>query len=141
MEKTYEDLIRLRTFRERFEYLKLEGIVGEQTFGRARSLNQVFYQSPRWRSTRDKVIIRDRACDLAVTGREIRKYLVVHHINPVTEAQIRRDDPCLYDPNNLVCVSSATHNAIHYGDFSLIYAPTYKERKPGDTTPWKKGGE
>ena len=141
MEKTYEALSRLETFRERFEYLKLEGIVGEQTFGRARPLNQLFYRSRRWLDVRDKVILRDGACDLGVPGREIRKYLVVHHINPVTETQIRNDSPVLYDMNNLICVSSATHNAIHYGDFSLVDQPLYKERKPNDTCPWKKGGE
>ncbi len=140
MEKTYADLSELRTFRERFEYLKLEGVVGEQTFGRARSLNQLFYRSPRWRKVRDQVILRDGACDLGIPGREIRKYLVVHHINPVTEAQIRRDDPVLYELENLICVSSATHNALHYGDFSLIDQPLYRERKPNDTCPWKKGG-
>lgn len=140
MEKTYADLSELRTFRERFEYLKLEGVVGEQTFGRARSLNQLFYRSPRWRKVRDQVILRDGACDLGIPGREIRKYLVVHHINPVTEAQIRRDDPVLYELENLICVSSATHNALHYGDFSLIDQPLYRERKPNDTCPWKKRG-
>lgn len=140
MEKTYADLSELRTFRERFEYLKLEGVVGEQTFGRARSLNQLFYRSPRWRKVRDQVILRDGACDLGIPGREIRKYLVVHHINPVTEAQIIRDDPVLYELENLICVSSATHNALHYGDFSLIDQPLYRERKPNDTCPWKKGG-
>ena len=137
--KTYSELAKLKTFRERFEYLKLEGVVGEQTFGRSRSLNQEFYRSPKWRKVRDRVIIRDQGCDLGVPGHELRKYIIVHHINPVTEDQIIRDDPCLYDMENLVCTRRLTHNAIHYGEDYAIFEGGVIERSPNDTCPWKGG--
>ena len=136
--KSYSELSKLKTFEERFEYLKLDGIVGEQTFGRARSLNQEFYKSQRWRKVRDQVIIRDGANDLGVPGHELRRYIIVHHINPVTEEQILRDDPILYDPENLICVRRMTHNAIHYGE-DLIHEDLPRERTPNDTCPWKGG--
>lgn len=137
--KTYSECILLPTYRERFEYLKLTGIVGEQTFGRMRPMNQKFYQSPEWHKVRAECIIRDNSCDLAMDGYYIRRYVIVHHINPVTERQIRERDPILWDPENLICVHSRTHNAIHYGDFSLIDAPAFSERRPNDTCPWKGG--
>lgn len=139
MTRTYSECISYLTYRERFEYLKLEGTVGEETFGRARSLNQELYRSAEWLKARDRAIIRDSGCDLAMPGYEIRRYLIVHHINPVTEEQIRKVDPCLFDLENLICVHRRTHNAIHYGDFSLIDAPPVRERKPFDTCPWKGG--
>ena len=139
MTKTYSECIAFPTYRERFDYLKLQGTVGEQTFGRARSLNQLFYRSQKWLEVRDRVIIRDCGRDLAMPGYEIRKYIIVHHINPVTEIEIREDRACLYDLENLICVHRRTHNAIHYGDFSLIDAPPARERKPFDTCPWKGG--
>lgn len=130
--------MRLSSFKERFDYLKLEGAVGEETFGRARSLNQEFYKSARWRRVRNEVIARDMGRDLAIEGREIQRYVLVHHINPVTEQEILRDDPCLYDPENLICVSRLTHNAIHYGDAQLL-EPLPDGRSAGDTCPWKGG--
>lgn len=136
--KSYSELTKLQTFRERFEYLKLEGEVGEQTFGRARTLNQAFYRSPKWRKVRDQVIIRDGANDLGVPGHALRKYIIVHHINPVTEEQILNDDPCLYDPENLICTRQMTHNAIHYGE-DIVDNDAIGERKPNDTCPWKGG--
>lgn len=140
--KTYSELSKLQTFEERFEYLKLHGQVGEETFGRSRSLNQEFYRSQRWKSVRDRVIIRDGASDLGVPGHEIRKYIIVHHINPVTEEQILSDDPILYDPENLICVRQLTHNAIHYGEsYDEALMAVAMDRSPNDTCPWKKGGK
>lgn len=136
--KSYSELSKLKTFRERFEYLRLEGKVGEQTFGRARSLNQAFYRSAKWRRVRDQVIIRDGANDLGMPGHELRKYIIVHHINPVTEEQILNDDPCLYDMENLICTRQMTHNAIHYGE-DVFADDAIGERRPNDTCPWKGG--
>jgi len=137
MIKTYKQLSRLLTFEERFAYLKLSGgIVGESTFGFDRYVNQVLYHSGEWQRTRDIMIIRDEANDLGIDGREIKNGVIVHHINPITMANIENGDDCVYDPDNLICTSHNTHNAIHYGDASrLIILP--RDRKKGDTTPWR----
>lgn len=137
--KTYSECISFPTFMERFDYLKLQGLVGEETFGRARILNQEFYHSPEWRRARDEAVIRDASCDLAVDGLYVRRYLIVHHINPVTEAQIIARDPCLWDLENLICVHRRTHNAIHYGDARLLHTDVVQERSKNDTCPWKGG--
>lgn len=137
MWKTYNTMRRLRTFEERFDYLKLQGLVGAETFGRNRYLNQAFYQSPKWKKTRREVIIRDNGCDLGVDEYEILDEIIVHHLNPITEEDLLCDTPALYDLNNLVCVSHSTHNALHYGDASLI-PKLPVERTPNDTCPWKK---
>lgn len=137
--KSYSEMARLRTFEERFEYLKLDGKVGEETFGASRGVNQSFYRSPKWRDARRLVIIRDDGCDLGVPGHQIPRYICVHHINPVTQDQIRRDDPALYDPENLVSVGSMTHKGLHYGDIAIADPSTeLVERKPNDTCPWKE---
>lgn len=134
--KTYSELCSLNSFEERFRYLKLNGIVGKETFGRNRYLNQYLYQrSVKWKSARDIVIIRDNACDLGLTGYEVVGQLIVHHINPVTIEDIEDDNDCLYDPNNLICTSFRTHNAIHYGDAKLL-SLDFKERRQGDTKLW-----
>lgn len=135
--RTYSELILLPTFEERFKYLKLDGIVGEQTFGFDRYLNQMFYQRDRdWLAIRDHVIIRDNGCDLGIEGREIRSKIIVHHMNPVMEEDILRRSKYLLDPEYLICVLPSTHNAIHYGDEnSLIKDPII--RKPNDTCPWR----
>lgn len=134
--KRYSELVRLETFKERFDYLKLDGSVGEPTFGFDRYLNQEFYCSKEWKETRRKVIIRDNGCDLAFDDHVIGKYIVIHHLNPITMEQIENRDPVIFDPENLVCVSRNTHNAIHYGDWDLI-PKGLVERKPNDTCPWK----
>lgn len=134
--KSYSELIALPTFIKRYRYLKLGGRVGEETFGFDRWLNQKLYKDPEWLRTRDKVIIRDNGCDLGMEGHEIYGKILVHHINPITKEDILRRDPCLFDPENLICTIKNTHDAIHYGDESLlIIAPTIRTRN--DTCPWK----
>ena len=138
MTKCYSELILLPTFEERFEYLKLSGAVGAETFGRDRWINQVFYHSPEWRTFRNKIIIRDNGCDLGVDGYEIKtkSMLSIHHINPVSKWQILERDPCLLDPENVITVAEyPTHKAIHYGDSDLLLI--VKERTPNDTCLWK----
>ena len=121
---------------ERFEYLKESGAVGSETFGFDRYANQALYNSREWKRVRDKVVIRDGACDLGIEGREIPKNVLVHHLNSVTMEQIINRDPIIFDSDNLITVSHRTHNAIHYGDKDqLLQGPV--ERKQGDTCPWK----
>lgn len=136
MWKTYKAMRMLRTFEERFDYLKLQGLVGAETFGSNRYLNQVFYRSPKWKKARREAIIRDNGCDLGMEGHEIMDEIIVHHLNPITEEDLLGDTPTLYDLNNLVCVSHSTHNALHYGDASLL-PKLPVERTPNDTCPWK----
>ena len=133
---SYSDLITLPTFTERYRYLKQSGIVAEETFGGHRYLNQSYYKSPEWRRVRNEVIIRDKGCDLGVEGYEIADRIYVHHINPITEDDILDRSPALFDPENLICVSFNTHQAIHYGDESLLPIISFNERTPGDTKLW-----
>ena len=134
--RTYSELITFPTFKERFNYLKLSGLVGESTFGFDRYLNQMFYRSQRWKEIRDFVIIRDNGCDLGVEGYEIHSRIVIHHMNPITIEDIRKESEFLLDPEFLICTIHNTHNAIHYGDENLlIKAPI--ERIKNDTCPWK----
>ena len=136
--RTYSDLIQLQTFDERFEYAKLAGKVGIDTFGSQRYLNQFLYHNNKeWRRVRDKVIMRDNGCDLAVDGHDILyEKIIVHHLNPITIEDIQKERDWILDPEFLVCVTHRTHNAIHYGDDRLIRFP--KERTPNDTCPWKQ---
>lgn len=134
--KSYSKLKRLKTLEERFEYLRLSGRVGDSTFGYDRQLNQLLYSSPRWKRTRDEVIIRDNGCDLGVEGYEIYGRILVHHINPITIEDIENDNDAIYDLNNLISTSHNTHNAIHYSDSSLLPKPLIERRK-NDTCPWK----
>lgn len=134
--KTYSELIRFPTFKERFEYLKLRGSVGKDTFGHDRYLNQVFYTSKEWRRLRDEIIIRDNGCDLGIDGREIRGKIYIHHLNPLGENDILDRSEYLMSPEYLICVSFETHNAIHYGDINLLPRDPI-ERKPNDTCPWR----
>jgi len=138
--RTYSELVKLPTFEERYEYLKLNGEVGVDTFGFERWLNQVFYADPAWKSVRSKVIVRDNACDLGIQDRAIGGTIYVHHINPIVREDIVNRNPILLDPENLICVSLTTHNAIHYGDDSLLIK-TPKERTVNDTCPWKNRKE
>lgn len=137
MGKSYKELCHFSSFEDRFEYLKLVGKVGEETFGRARKLNQIFYTSPRWLKVRDQVLLRDNGCDLGVPGYETGKHAIVHHITPITEEDILEDRDCLYDPDNLITTTLDTHNAIHYGDARLAMLEFQSERRPNDTCPWK----
>lgn len=136
--KTYSELSELPTFHDRFEYLKLDGVVGEETFGRSRFLNQALYTSKAWRDFRDRIIIRDCGCDLGVPGYDISKYAIIHHINPLTKWEIENVADSLMDPENVITVSRRTHNAIHYGDDLMLRSDFNVERRPGDTCPWKE---
>lgn len=138
MNRTYSELITLPTFEERFKYLQLNGAVGRDTFGFNRYLNQYIYQrSQRWKSVRDKVIIRDNGCDLGVEGYSIYGRIIIHHMNPISVEDILSDRDWIFDPEFLICVSHRTHNAIHYGDESLLpQAPI--ERTKNDTCPWRR---
>ena len=135
--RTYSELSTLPTFEERYRYLRLGGRVGEETFGFDRYLNQVFYKSAEWRKLRNEIILRDSGCDLGMIDREIGGLIYVHHMNPITEEDIVKRSEFLLNPEFLICVSKGTHDAIHYGDETLlITAPI--ERKPNDTCPWRQ---
>lgn len=138
MIKCYSDLIKLPTFEERFRYLMLYGRVGEDTFGYDRYLNQLVYKNYKWRKLRDQIIIRDNACDLGVDGYYIQNGLYVHHMNPISKKDIEDNTEFMWNPEYLICVSFATHNAIHYGDLSFLERNKLVERRPGDTIPWEK---
>lgn len=136
--KTYSELITLPTFIERYNYLKLGGRVGADTFGFDRHLNQTMYQrSPKWKDARDIVIIRDNGCDLGIEGHEIYGKIIVHHMNPITLDDILNDRDWIYDPEFLISTVHNTHNAIHYGDENLLMtAPIVRTKN--DTCPWKR---
>lgn len=135
--RTYSELLTLPTFEERFRYLKLDGKIGEETFGFKRWINQEFYHSNEWISFRNSIIVRDNGCDLGLPGFEINGSVLIHHLNPISYDDIIRLDSCVFDPENVICTKLHTHNAIHYGDEGLlITAP--KERSRNDTCPWKQ---
>ena len=134
--KSYRNLILLPTIQDRFEYLKIKGTVGEPTFGFDRILNQGFYQSREWRQLRMKVIARDEGCDLGVLDYPIGGKILIHHINPITAEDIECSSDLLFDMDNLICVSESTHNAIHFGDETLLPADPII-RTPNDTCPWR----
>lgn len=136
--KTYSELISLPTFEERYRYLRLTGRVGEDTFGFDRYLNQIFYRSAEWKRIRDQVIVRDNGCDLGIEDRMIPGRILIHHMNPITEKDILYRTDALMNPEFLICVSHTTHNAIHYGDESLLIASTPIIRTKNDTCPWKR---
>lgn len=135
--KTYSECIALPTFIERFEYLKIGGSVGAETFGFDRHLNQTLYRSYEWKRFRRDMIIRDNGCDLVCADREIFGKVLLHHINPLSIEDVLRRDPKIFDPENVICVSLDTHNAIHYGDADLLFAGLV-ERTKNDTCPWKQ---
>lgn len=137
MIRTYSELITLPTFEERYRYLRLGGRVGEATFGFDRWLNQVFYKSDEWLSVRDKVIIRDGACDLGISGREIESRILIHHMNPISKRDILDRSDFLLNPEYLICTIKNTHDAIHYGDESLLIKDPIVRRK-NDTSPWRR---
>ena len=135
--RTYSELCQLSTFEERFDYLRLNGSVGKDTFGFDRYLNQQFYRSREWKRIRDRVILRDNGCDLGVEGYEIRGRILIHHINPISVEDIHTMSDLLMNPEYLICTSHRTHNAIHYGDESLIITAPI-ERTQNDTCPWRR---
>lgn len=136
MNKSYSEMLKFDYFEDRLKYLKLDGRVAEDTFGGKRILNQEFYKSYEWKRIRDKVISRDNGCDLGVPGYEIYDKVLVHHINPITDADIVEGSEKLFDLENLVCVSHKTHNFIHTGLYDPYLENLPKERRPGDTKLW-----
>lgn len=135
--KTYRELRRLNTFEDRYKYLKLNGSVGEDTFGFDRWINQQFYRSAEWKRVRDIVIVRDNGCDLGDPDHPIYGRILIHHMNPICKEDFDENPDYLLNPDYLVCVSHDTHNAIHYGDESLLQKE-WTPRKPNDTCPWKR---
>lgn len=136
--RTYSELSKLSTFEERFEYLRLDGIVGEETFGFDRYLNQQFYQNDiEWKQVRRFVIMRDLGCDLGIEDREIPGKIIVHHMNPITKDDLINRTKFLLDPEYLICTLKSTHDAIHYGDENLLMKGPV-ERTRNDTCPWRK---
>jgi hypothetical protein len=134
--KSYSELITLESYEERFEYLKLSGVVGRETFGHTRMLNQLLYNSPEWKRFRRDIILRDNGCDLALDGFDIQKYVYVHHINPITPEDILGNSFEIFNPDNVVCTSQVSHQAIHYGNYSIIQEqPSIRSRN--DTCPWR----
>lgn len=136
--KTYSELITIPTFLERYEYLKIGGEVGKETFGHERYLNQILYNSHEWRMFRKDIVIRDCGTDLAMLGEDFEIFgkIIVHHIDPITVEDVLKRHPKIFDPENVVCVSHDTHNAIHYGDISMLRFEVV-ERSPYDTCPWR----
>ena len=136
MLRSYSELRRLKTFEERYEYLRIGGLVGETTFSFERYLNQAMYTSQKWKLVRNQVILRDNGCDLGMEGHDITDKIIIHHMNPLTREQFHEPDEKMFDPEYLICVSPQTHNAIHYGDASLLpRGPVV--RRPNDMCPWK----
>lgn len=136
--RKYSEAILYPDFERRFNYLKLDGVVAHSTFGGHRYLNQVLYQSDEWRRVRREVILRDEGCDLAIPDRPIRGKILVHHLNPITQEDIVNRASCVFDLDNLITVSFETHNALHYGDYSLVTKEVIT-RRPNDTSPWLGG--
>lgn len=137
--KTYSELLYLPTFTERFLYLKLDGTVGEKTFGWQRYANQEFYRSKEWKSLRDRIILRDNGCELGIEDFPIAGKIYIHHMNPIDVNDIENTTDYLINPEYLICCSFKVHQAIHYGDESILDAMTYKVRTKNDTCPWKGG--
>lgn len=133
--RSYAAVRRLKTFEERYAYLQLKGQVGRNTFGYDRYLNQNFYRSSEWKRIRRDVIVRDNGCDLGIEGREIRDRILIHHMNPMTVEDVIHSEAYILDPQYLITTSHSTHNAIHYGDDTLLQVQ-YNPRRPGDTTLW-----
>lgn len=143
MSRSYSELITLDTFEERFEYLKLSGGVGRPTFGGARMLNQTFYNSPEWRSFHHRIVLRDSTnnyvCDLGCLDHDIppKALVIVHHLNPITKEDILYRNPAVLDPENVICCSLDTHNALHYGSIDSIKSNELIIRTENDTIPWR----
>jgi len=137
MTKCYSELIKLDTYEERLKYLAIGDKVGKETFGYDRYLNQAFYKSDEWVSTRNKIIIRDNACDLGIDDREINGKVLVHHINPITPDDIKNRSAKLLDPENLICTTKITHDGIHYGNAKVMFIGM-TERSQNDTIPWRE---
>ena len=139
MIRTYDELIKLKTYEERVRYLRVKQKVAKETFGSNRYLNQAFYKSPEWLAVRNRVIIRDLGCDLGLDGYDINgEPVYIHHMNPITEEDIINQSEYLLNPKYLICVTKATHDLIHYGSDILLQSSIAQERKENDTCPWKQ---
>lgn len=136
--RTYHELMKLTTFDERFQYLQLNNSVGEDTFGFDRYINQNFYKSPKWKSIRNEIIVRDDGCDLGIPGEYIGGKIIIHHMNPIRVDDIINLTEYLCNPDYLICVSMQTHNAIHYGNQTYIDSRKLVERTANDMCPWKQ---
>lgn len=135
--RTYSELKELKTFEERFKYLKLGGVVGVETFGFDRYFNQKFYTTTEWKQLRNRIIVRDLGCDLGCEDHEIfGQRIIIHHMNPIDLEDIEKKSDFLLNPEFLITTIHSTHNAIHYGDESLIITAPI-ERRRNDTCPWK----
>lgn len=134
--RRYSELKQIKTYEERYEYLRVGGKVGETTFGFDRYLNQSFYKSVEWIRARREVIIRDNGCDMGLEGFDISGSIIVHHMNAISPEDLEHFNPDILNPEYLICVSVLTHKAIHFGDPNLLAKP-YVERRPNDTCPWK----
>nr|UWG11871.1 MAG: NinG protein [Bacteriophage sp.] len=137
MLRCYSELLQIPTFKERYEYLRLDGVVGEETFGFDRYLNQIFYNSQEWKDIRRKIIIRDNGCDLGLDGYEIRGKILIHHMNPIRQQDILLRTDLVLNPEYLIATTLSTHNAIHYGDEKLLLTVP-NERRKNDTCPWRR---
>jgi hypothetical protein len=142
MTKSYSELITIDSYIERYRYLRIGGKAGEITFGNERYLNQILYKSDEWKMFRNKIIVRDsyltnHCYDMGFRGADIGGIIIVHHINPITVEDILQRRPCVFDPENVICVSHNTHEAIHYGNERLLTNVMYVERMPNDTAPWR----
>lgn len=135
--RRYSELSGIETFLDRYHYLKLEGSVGQDTFGFDRYMNQQFYRSKEWKDIRSYVILRDLACDLGIEGRDIPYGIIIHHMNPIDPDDIKFSTKYLLDPEYLITCSDRTHHAIHYGDESLLLSNEVIARTPNDTCPWR----
>lgn len=136
MIRTYSDLVKIPDFFGRFEYLKLNGAIGELNQEVNRYLNQMFYRSSEWKSLRRQILLRDNGCDLGVTDLPILGRPLIHHLNPITVEDVVKGHSCIFDPENLISVSHETHNAIHYGNAEMLKSNEVVIRKPGDTKLW-----
>ena len=136
-DRSYSELVKLPRFIDRYRYLKLNGTIGDKTFGYDRYLNQILYQSSEWRRFRRNIVIRHNGCDLATPGHEVQGKILIHHINPITLRDIEQRDTKVFDPENVISTSLLTHNAIHYGDERILITEPI-ERRPNDTCPWKR---
>lgn len=134
--KTYTEMLRYKTFIDRYNYLRLHGKVGASTFGHDRYLNQSFYRSKEWRDLRQHIILRDNGCDLAIDDREIYDRIIIHHMNPITIEDFENNAMFVFDPEYLICTTFQTHNAIHFGDENLL-VKLPEERFANDMIPWK----
>jgi hypothetical protein len=137
MIRRYSELIQLPTFKERFEYCNLNGVVGADTFGYLRFLNQSVYHGDRWKRLRNRIIDRDSACELAFPDYKIKRTVYLHHLNPLSPEEVEELADSIYDEENIVCVSLRMHNAIHYGNYEEVKPLEIVERRPFDTSPWR----